>query len=59
MYWEHISYLLIYEDQFLKFEVDNEKLDIGFYGVLSFTCEVIQNEITNKTFKQTTWFFTI
>ena len=37
----------------MNFEAENEKLDIGCYGVFCSTCKDNQNEPSNKTFEQT------
>ena len=37
----------------MNFEVDDEKLVMGCYGVFSSTCKDDLNELSNKTFEQT------
>ena len=44
--------------RFVHFEVENEKLYKGCYGVLSSTFRDDKNELSNKAFEQT-WNFTI
>ena len=42
----------VWKNNFQHFEVENEKLDIGSFGVFISSCQDDQNELSNKTFEQ-------
>ena len=53
-----IFYRQYIRTRFVNFEVENEKIHKGCYGVFSSTCRDDKNELSNKAFEQT-WNFTI